>query len=305
LNFKLLRQTLLRKRLRYGEKSSKAYFWWSLILDRCELGVGAQNRTLPQISYTPPPFPEAVSLSFLHESSCLANATLWTVPPVSHELKRIFTLMHQLSLLQTGSMTKYNQRSKVKTTDRTIVRIMYDLECSLLQILSAQRMNSHTISRVDAALAEACHLLFWIGPRGLPPEMKLCDRLIAWLKEALVDLIERFEAPFFSPSYTHARLSSLPVPSSEQNVSATGMTSCSPALDAAVLWCLCIGTLASSAHSRPENPWYREQFCRQMEKMSVQNRTELRQALGPFPNIEGFSWMCTQTLDRFFNAPGW
>ncbi|PVI00427.1 hypothetical protein DM02DRAFT_655514 [Periconia macrospinosa] len=182
---------------------------------------------------------------------------------------------------------------------------MYDLEYSLLRILSAQRMNSHTLSEVHVALAEACHLLFWIGPRGLPPEMKLCDRFIAWLKEALADLVERTEAPFFSPSYTHVRSSSLPAPSPERKVSDTGITSCSSALDAAVLWCLCIGTLASSAHLRPDNPWYREQFCRQMEKMSLRNRTELRQALCPFPNIEGFPWMCTQTLDRFFNAPGW
>ncbi|PVH90481.1 hypothetical protein DM02DRAFT_620994 [Periconia macrospinosa] len=126
------------------------------------------------------------------------------MPVVSHEFKNIFKLVHQLSLLQAGSMAGYSQCSKVMATDRTVIRKMYDLEYILLQILSAQWMNSHTYSKVDVALAEACHLLFWIGPRGLPPEMKLCDPLVAF--------IERPRTSFLSPSCTQARQSSLPLP---------------------------------------------------------------------------------------------
>ncbi|KAF1956266.1 hypothetical protein CC80DRAFT_72686 [Byssothecium circinans] len=274
----------------------------------CEFGVTVYNRTLPKLPYTPPPISEPLAVPLLLEADRLTVVTLSSIPPVSDRFKTVFRLLHQLSLSQATSPTTPNLFPRDKKKDRAVLRPMYDMQWILLQLSAAQQIAGHEYSKVDVMLTEACHLAFYMGPRALAPQMALCDSFVTGLKKALLSLIEDAESPQAAsstgdaPPILRTEPNIPPVLSLEKNDSTIHTISTSRTLDNVVLWVLYIGTIASSANSRPEYGWYQERFRAQVQAMGVKDRDDLKQVLRLFPNTEGSPYISMDKVDHLLSG---
>ncbi|KAF2637071.1 hypothetical protein P280DRAFT_138060 [Massarina eburnea CBS 473.64] len=273
----------------------------------CEFGVAAQNRALPKVPYMPPAVIDDLPYSVSLETDRLTSVTLSSIPPVSDHFKNLFQMLHRLALSRANSSTYGLFPNKMKM-DPAVIRPMYDSECIILHMLSSQQKAGHEYSKIDVMLTEACQLFFWIGPRGLPPEMKLCDRLVVWLKDALMPLLEDSTSPqVLSPpdslqSDSQVDPAETLAPHLQRADSSVHIISSPRTLDNALLWGLYLGNIASSAHSRPENGWYQEQLRYRMQKLEIKSRDDLKQALNVFPNTAGFNWIDIRKLGMLFSG---
>lgn len=246
--------------------------------------VAAQLVEIPKIPYFRSYTPEPLSDNVMTEAACLTTLTIDNLPPLLPPMQIIINLLHQLGI----SYAKPLPGGKI---DSRIIQPLYEVEHALLTLLSAQKETSGN-PEIDVLLAEAFQLYFWIGPRMLPPQTRLCDLLISRLMEALLPLVvKRVPEDADGQSATaqdHDHIS----PGANQSRALHQQKT-----DNAIIWALALGVIVSAALNRPEHLWLKAHFSALFVAMGLdKNEEEYHRVLGMFPTTEGFLWTNLKSL---------
>ena len=103
------------------------------------------------------------------------------LPPVSDAFVHIVRYLHQIAVSYSSPPPD------VKIND-FVIQPMYDGEHAILRVLVAQKEPGHSFTEAEVLLAECFQLYFWTGPRGLPPQTRLCELLVSRVMKALLPL---------------------------------------------------------------------------------------------------------------------
>ncbi|CAI6239592.1 unnamed protein product [Periconia digitata] len=262
----------------------------------CEFGVAAYNRAVPRLPYLPPAENTSLPYDMVVQSDRLANMTFANIPLVSLPMQNVVRMLHQLAITQAQHhVIKQKALGRAKT-DSVSLRLLYDAEYILLQMLSSQSTPDHTFSPVDVMLTEACQLFIWLGPRDLPYEMKLCNRFVLHLKDALVQVLRSAD----SPEATTMNSTTTPV---GQSLPTPGIVSASYAIrplrarQNAILWALYLGTITSGVGPRPEYEWYSRNFRAHTQAMGLKTLQDVDRQLKLFPSAAHYRWSDIRKLE--------
>jgi hypothetical protein len=180
--------------------------------------------------------------------------------------------------------------------------IRYDAEYTLLAMVARQGMKDHEYSDLEVVITEVCYLFLMIGPRGLPPQVKMCDMNSAWLKRAILRLLDRagstqatdVHSLSCSPSAPKSNDDSQLLPKlndRHQNPNRSGD------FGNAIIWGLYFGRIVAGVGPRPEYSWFKERFNSQLKIMGLKSRNDLRRVLRLFPYSERYRWIGLHKLD--------
>ncbi|PVI02053.1 hypothetical protein DM02DRAFT_560465 [Periconia macrospinosa] len=265
----------------------------------CEFGVAAYKRVLSALPYMPPPTNTALPYNMILQSERLAYTTFTNIPPVSLSIQNIFLMLHQIALAQgQRSVTKEKALDRANT-DSVTIRLLYDAEYALLQMIDTQKSPDHTYSAVDIMFTEACQLFLWIGARDLPYELKLCDQFVVFLKDAIARVLQNTLLPVgtvLPNPVVHCTPAGLSVPATS-NPSAPHINASPRAAQNATLWALYLGTITTGVRSRPDYGWYSEHFRLQAQAMGLRTLQDVEMVIKLFPYSTKWRWSNIRKLE--------
>jgi hypothetical protein len=238
--------------------------------------VAAQLVEVPLIPYYHAfpyePFPE----KFMQEARRLTANTLSNVRPLSKPLQHVVRLLHQLGVA-------YARRAPGEKVDPYVIRPLYDAQYALLQILHTHKATGN-LSDMENLLAHTFQLYFETGPRGLPPEGKLCGLFLSRIIEALLPLLIETESEDIQNT-----LGLRPGNSVTENHLPRALDY-SQSMDNVLTWSLSLATIAAAAQKRPDLPWLKRHLRSHLRATGLdQNQDEYCRILGMFPTTACFA----------------
>ena len=207
------------------------------------------------------------------------------IPPVCDSLLEISRVLHQLGCI-------YETLPPSPSRDAFTLAPMYRVECSILNLLSAQKKLDHGYSDIEILLAETLQLHFWIGVRGLTPQTKLCGLLNQRLMKALLPLLpaemalaSSVEADVLRQATSNSRRLVAEYVSSCQGQSRSKTSSI-------VIWALALSNWVSKNASFHGNRCFREPYPTQLMdciELDDSNVEEVQEFLMIFPRTRNFA----------------
>ncbi|KAH7385649.1 hypothetical protein BKA66DRAFT_511484 [Pyrenochaeta sp. MPI-SDFR-AT-0127] len=274
---------------------------WSIkAVQWCEVMVAMQLVEPPRIPYlatVPATFaPMYVTL----ETARCTKIALSNLPPLSQPMHNIISHLFFFGIA-------FAQPPIPVKIDDYIKLPLYDTECTILEVLSAQKEIAHSFTEVEVLLAETFQIYFWVGPRTLPPQTRLCELLIPRLMRALLPLLLETV-----PDITYEIMPATAALATEQTRSMlASIAGCTPSLiherstetNNAITWSLMIGTVVSSVLGRPEQLWFRDHLGLHLRALALDmNEGVFQDFLDLFPSTEVFAWLDLRVLFAQFKV---
>jgi hypothetical protein len=217
----------------------------------------------------------------------LTANTFSNLPHISEPVRYVIGLLHQLGFAHANP----SQTAKI---DTYIIQPLYDAEYALLQVQESQK-NTGILPNYEALMVETFQLYFWAGLRGLPPQTRLFDQLVAHVMKTLLPFLQEC------------------APEDHENspVTATGFTLNHPidhnyasralhhpiTINNIVAWSLTLGCKVTATLKRPEHEWFRGHWLLHIRAMGLDLDEEAYQhMLDIFPSTDGFPGMILRSV---------
>ncbi|KZM24449.1 uncharacterized protein EKO05_0001519 [Ascochyta rabiei] len=252
----------------------------------CEILVAAQLAEVPKLPRQPQsfsPLPDYIILA----TKVLTATTLGSLPPLSEPFTEVICCLHQVAVF-------YASPPPDIKIDDYIIQPIYDVQCTLLRILAAQKQPEHGFSDIEVLLAEAFQLYFWTGIRGLPPQTRLCELLISRVMKALLPLLLEastelsFETGPRLAASIEAKLNNNPHLMEAKDYFYRFLRH-PREVNNAITWALALGTLVTAPLLAPEHSWFKHHFQLQLRAMTLdQDEDQWLAFLGLFPITDSY-----------------